>query len=112
VFPSDLYQRARWLKNQIREPATVAPHTETAPQMKASTMNDKPSKQLDPADCTSLQRALFIHAAKVFGSEGNTWMTKPHALLGGKSPKEYATNEASCSHVLQILNAIKHGGVV
>ena len=77
-------------------------------------LNAKPSTQLDPAitDCTSLQRALFIHAAEVFGSEGNTWMTKPHDLLGGKSPKEYATNEAGCSHVRQILNAIKLGGVV
>jgi uncharacterized protein (DUF2384 family) len=58
-----------------------------------------------------LQRDLFMRAAEVFGSEGPTWMAKPHDLLDGKSPKEYATNEAGCSKVSQILNAIKHGGV-
>lgn len=67
----------------------------------------------DPAvtERTLLQSDLFLRASEVFGSEGPTWMAKPHDLLDGKSPKEYATNEARCSKVSQILNAIKHGGV-
>lgn len=63
-------------------------------------------------ECTLLQRDLFLRAAEVFGSEGCMWMAKPHDLLSGKSPKEYATNEAGCSKVREILNSIKYGGVV
>ncbi len=68
----------------------------------------------DPAvtERTLLQRGLFLRAVEVFGSEGTTWMAKPHDLLDGKSPKEYATNEAGCSRVRQILNSIEYGGVV
>ncbi|MNU11011.1 hypothetical protein D3C72_2585430 [compost metagenome] len=53
-----------------------------------------------------------MRAAEVFGSEAPTWMAEPHDLLNGKSPKEYATNEAGCSRVRQILNSIEYGGVV
>jgi uncharacterized protein (DUF2384 family) len=68
----------------------------------------------DPAvtERTLLQRGLFLRAVEVFGSEGTTWMAMPHDLLDGKSPKEYATNEAGCSRVRQILNSIEYGGVV
>jgi uncharacterized protein (DUF2384 family) len=68
----------------------------------------------DPAvtERTLLQRELFLRAAEVFGSEAPTWMAEPHDLLDGKSPKEYAINEACCSRVRQILNSIEYGGVV
>ena len=58
------------------------------------------------------QSELFVHAAEVFGEDGATWMTKPHDLLDGKAPMEYATNEFGGSKVRQILNAIEYGGVV
>jgi uncharacterized protein (DUF2384 family) len=61
---------------------------------------------------TRLQRDLFLRAAEVFGSEGTTWMAKPHDLLDGESPRKYASNEAGYSKVCQILNAIQHGGAV
>lgn len=61
---------------------------------------------------TLLQRDLFLRAAEVFGSEGSTWMTKPHDLLDDKSPMEYATDEFCGAKVHQILNAVEYGGVV
>lgn len=68
----------------------------------------------DPAvtELTLLQRELFLRAAEVFGSEGSTWMTKPHDLLDDKSPMEYATDEFCGAKVHQILNAVEYGGVV
>ena len=82
---------------------------------KASTPSHANSDtKLDPAvtERTLLQRELFLRAAEVFGSAGPTWMAKPHDLLDGKSPKEYATNQARVSRVRQILNSIEYGGVV
>lgn len=61
---------------------------------------------------TLLQRDLFLRAAKVFGCEGSTWMTKPHELLDDRSPMEYATDEFRGAKVYQILNAVEYGGVV
>jgi len=58
------------------------------------------------------QSELFVRAAEVFGEDGATWMTKPHDLLDGKAPMEYATNEFGGAKVRQILNAIEYGGVV
>lgn len=68
----------------------------------------------DPAviERTPLQRDLFLRAAEVFGSEGSTWMTKPHDLLDDKSPMEYVTDEFCSAKVHQILNAVEYGGVV
>ncbi len=82
-FPGYVYDRASWLEDQNSELAIVA---------------------ADTGD-------LFLRAAEVFGSKGHSWMTKPHDLLDGKSPKEYASSEAGNLKVRQILNAIKHGGV-
>jgi uncharacterized protein (DUF2384 family) len=39
-------------------------------------------------------------------------MTKPHPLLDGKTPIEFAANEYGGEKVRAILNAIEHGGVV
>lgn len=68
----------------------------------------------DPAvtERTLLQRDLFLRAVEVFGSEGSTWMTKPHDLLDARSPMEYATDEFSGAKVHRILNAVEYGGVV
>lgn len=58
------------------------------------------------------QSDLRVHAVEVFGDDGSAWMTKPHDLLGGKTPMEYASNQAGAATVRQILNAIRFGGVV
>lgn len=81
----------------------------------ASTLSHANSDtKLDPAvtERTLLQRDLFLRAVEVFGSEGSTWMTKPHDLLDGRSPMEYATDEFSGAKAHQILNAVEYGGVV
>lgn len=84
-------------------------------QVSASTLSrTKPDAALDVAVTERMlrQSELFLRAAEVFGSDGPTWMTKPHDLLDGKSPMEYASNEFGGAKVRQILNAIEHGGVV
>ncbi len=55
---------------------------------------------------------LLVRAAEVFGDEGKTWLTKPHDLLGGKTPMEFAGNEYGGAKVRAMLNAIEYGGVV
>ncbi|WP_077002528.1 antitoxin Xre/MbcA/ParS toxin-binding domain-containing protein [Variovorax sp. KK3] len=71
-------------------------------------------KNLEPVVTERMfrQADLLVRAAEVFGDEGPLWMTKPHPLLDGKSPAEYATNEFGGEKVRAILNAIEHGGVV
>lgn len=73
-----------------------------------------PDTKLDAAVTERMlrQSELFVRAAEVFGEDGAIWMTKPHDLLDGKSPMEYATNEFGGAKVRQILNAIEYGGVV
>jgi uncharacterized protein (DUF2384 family) len=58
------------------------------------------------------QSDLLVRAAEVFGDQGPTWMTKPHPLLDGKTPIEFAANEYGGEKVRAILTAIEHGGVV
>lgn len=87
----------------------------TALQVSASTISRaKPNTKLDAAVTERMlrQSELFVRAAEVFGDDGSTWMTKPHDLLGGKTPVEYASNEFGGAKVRQILNAIEYGGVV
>lgn len=74
----------------------------------------KPDTALDAAVTERMlrQSELFVRAAEVFGEDGATWMTRPHELLDGKAPVEYATNEFGGAKVRQILNAIEYGGVV
>lgn len=55
---------------------------------------------------------LLVRAAEVFGEDGKTWMTKPHDLLDGKTPMEFASNEFGGAKVRAMLNAIEYGGVV
>lgn len=88
-------------------------HSES-PEKGSTPSHASSDTKLDTAvtERTLLQRDLFLRAAEVFGNERHMWMEKPHDLLSGKSPKEYATNEAGCSKVREILNSIKYGGVV
>ncbi|WP_454914423.1 antitoxin Xre/MbcA/ParS toxin-binding domain-containing protein [Variovorax gossypii] len=84
-------------------------------QVSASTLSRaKPHTILDTAVTERMlrQSELFVRAAEVFGEDGVTWMTKPHDLLDGKAPVEYATNEFGGAKVRQILNAIEYGGAV
>jgi len=55
---------------------------------------------------------LLVRAAEVFGEDGPAWMTKPHPLLDGKTPLEFASNEFGAERVREILSAIEYGGVV
>ena len=55
---------------------------------------------------------LLVRAAEVFGEDGKTWLTKPHDLLGGKTPMEFAGNEFGGAKVRAMLDAIEYGGVV
>ncbi|MEJ8810395.1 antitoxin Xre/MbcA/ParS toxin-binding domain-containing protein [Variovorax ureilyticus] len=55
---------------------------------------------------------LLVRAAEVFGDDGPAWMTKPHPLLDGKTPLEFASNEFGAERVREILSAIEYGGVV
>lgn len=90
-------------------------HMYSALHVNPSTLSRaKPETPLDAAVTERVLRQsdLFLRAAEVFGSEGTTWMTKPHDLLDGKSPMEYAANEFGGAKVRQILNAIEYGGVV
>jgi putative toxin-antitoxin system antitoxin component (TIGR02293 family) len=87
----------------------------TALQVSPSTLSRaKPDTTLDAAVTERMlrQSELFVRAAEVFGEDGATWMTRPHDLLDGKAPVEYATNEFGGMKVRQVLNAIEYGGVV
>lgn len=99
-----LFQRRAHMMNR---------HSES-PKKGSTPSHASSDTKLDTAvtERTLLQRDLLLRAAEVFGSEGPMWMAKPHDLLSGKSPKEYATNKAGCSKVRQILNAAEYGGVV
>jgi len=87
----------------------------TALCVNASTLSRmRPEAPLEPGVTERLLRQsdLLVRAAEVFGDQGSTWMTKPHPLLDGKTPIEFATNEYGGEKVRSILNAIEHGGVV
>lgn len=87
----------------------------TALLLSASTLSRaKPDTTVDASVTERMlrQSELLVRAVDVFGEEGATWMTKPHDLLEGKSPLEYASNEFGGAKVRQILNAIEYGGVV
>jgi len=87
----------------------------TALSVNASTLSrTRPETPLEPGVTERLfrQSDLLVRAAEVFGDQGPTWMTKPHPLLDGKTPIEFAANEYGGEKVRAILTAIEHGGVV
>lgn len=61
-----------------------------------------------------LEREIVRYAEGIFESDSATseWLSKPHPSLGGMAPLAAAQDEGGLSKVLDILNAIKHGGVV
>ncbi|MBO9514315.1 MAG: DUF2384 domain-containing protein [Variovorax sp.] len=71
-------------------------------------------KELDPSVTERMLRHsdLLVRAAEVFGEDGPAWMTRPHPLLDGKTPLEFASNEFGAERVREILTAIEYGGAV
>jgi putative toxin-antitoxin system antitoxin component (TIGR02293 family) len=57
---------------------------------------------------------LSVMATQTFGTEerGAQWLDKPHPLLDGRSPMEYANNSYGLAKVKSMLDAIRFGGVV
>ena len=73
-------------------------------------------KLLDPpqAEATIRTMELVTLAVETFGTAENgwLWLKKPHPLLDGISPLEYATNQYGAEKVKSMLYAIRFGGVV
>ncbi|MDM0021730.1 DUF2384 domain-containing protein [Variovorax sp. J22R187] len=46
----------------------------------------------------------------MFGAHAQMWLSKPHELLQGQSPAEFAAR-GGLEKVRSILNMIRHGGV-
>ena len=55
-------------------------------------------------------KELLDLAREVFGTEAQTWLRKPHVLLGGKTPAEIAA-AGGRERVQTILRTIRDGGV-
>lgn len=60
------------------------------------------------------EQALRSLAADVFETEveAEAWLFRPHPMLEGQAPLEHAMTSEGARHVIHILMAIKHGGVV
>jgi putative toxin-antitoxin system antitoxin component (TIGR02293 family) len=73
-------------------------------------------KKLDPpqAEATIRTVELITHAVETFGTGDKAWLwlKKPHPLLDGLSPLEYASNQYGAEKVRSMLSAIRFGGVV
>ncbi len=54
---------------------------------------------------------LMDLATQVLGAQAQTWLDKPHQLLGGRTPAAIAA-EGGSDEVRSMLNAIQNGGVV
>lgn len=57
--------------------------------------------------------ALQLFAAEVFGGyeQAREWMQKPHPILDGMTPSDFADNESRAQKVRGMLASLKHGGV-
>lgn len=57
---------------------------------------------------------LQLIAADVFGEIdlGRVWLLRPHPMLDGLAPGDYADNEYGAGQVRGMLASLKHGGVV
>lgn len=57
---------------------------------------------------------LQLVAADVFGGieAARAWLRRPHPVLDGTPPGDYADNEFSAGQVRGMLASLKHGGVV
>lgn len=56
---------------------------------------------------------LQLFASNVFGGvePARVWLHKPHPMLDGMSPSDYADNEFGAQKVRGLLTALKYGGV-
>ena len=74
------------------------------------------NKSLDRAQTEGALRAmeLTVLAAETFGTttKAGTWLSRPHALLGGERPIDFASNHYGLAKVRSMLSAIRFGGVV
>jgi putative toxin-antitoxin system antitoxin component (TIGR02293 family) len=72
--------------------------------------------ELDPAQAEAALRTMELTtlATETFGTleKAAVWLKKPHPLLGGASPLDYANNQYALARVKSILSAIRYGGVV
>jgi len=71
---------------------------------------------LEPAEAEGVLRTieLTMMATTTFGTleNGVAWLKKPHPLLDGQSPLEYATNAYALARVKSMMSALRYGGVV
>lgn len=69
---------------------------------------------IDWLNAGATTRNLRTLAADVFESvaEADGWLRRPHPLLDGLAPLEHAETTAGAQRVLDMLVALKHGGVV
>jgi putative toxin-antitoxin system antitoxin component (TIGR02293 family) len=72
--------------------------------------------ELDRAQAEAALRTMEITtlATETFGTLENAilWLKKPHPLLDGATPLEYANNQYALAKVKSMLSAIRYGGVV
>ena len=77
---------------------------------------EKSGQRLDAAQTEAALRAmeLVTLATEVFGSakQAGRWLEKPHPLLDGKAPLDWAGNGYGAEKVKSMLYAIRFGGVV
>jgi putative toxin-antitoxin system antitoxin component (TIGR02293 family) len=71
---------------------------------------------LDPAQAEAAFRTMELTtlATETFGTleKAALWLKRPHPLLGGASPLDYANNQYALAKVKSMLSAIRYGGVV
>lgn len=70
-----------------------------------------PRGQKGEAGLGGVPQDLLELAAQVLGAEAQTWLDKPHQLLGGQTPAAFAV-EGGSGKVRSMLSAIQNGGVV
>ncbi|MFD2264462.1 antitoxin Xre/MbcA/ParS toxin-binding domain-containing protein [Lacibacterium aquatile] len=76
---------------------------------------EKQGKPLPSASVEQLLRTMQLQliAADVFGAieTGREWLRRPHPLLDGLPPADYADNEFGAEAVRGMLVSLKYGGV-
>lgn len=72
------------------------------------------NKPLPAATVEQILRSMQLHlvAADVFGSaeSARQWLQKPHPMLDGMSPSDFADNEFGAQKVTGMLAGLKYGG--
>jgi putative toxin-antitoxin system antitoxin component (TIGR02293 family) len=72
--------------------------------------------ELDSAQAEAALRTmeLTMRATETFGTleKAALWLKKPHPILDGASPLDYAHNQYALAKVKSMLSAIRYGGVV